>query len=284
MRYDCAVIGTGPAGLEAALNLSIRKTNFVLFGIPELSRKIGLAPRIQNYLGLPGVTGGELREAFTRHLEEMGVTITPGQVSVAYPMGDYFSVATGHTTCEAVSLILAPGVFSAGYLPGEQELLGRGVGYCATCDAPLYKGKTVAVVGYTEESVHEANYVAEIAAKVYFIPVGKLQTKPGSLVEVVNGKPLEIAGTGRVEALILQDARLEADGVFLLRESIAPDTLVPGLAVAGGFISVDAAMKTNIPGCFAAGDCTGKPHQYIRAAGQGLVAAHSAVEYIDTKK
>ena len=271
MRYDCAVIGSGPAGLEAALNLKIRNKSFILFGNPDLSRKIRQAPLIQNYLGLPSATGEELFSAFSRHLRDMDIEVTHGMVSLVYPMGDYFSIATGHNIYEATSAILAPGVFSASYLKGEQEFLGRGVGYCATCDAALYRGKTVAIIGYTADSVREADFTAEIAAKVHFI-------------EPKKHKKIEIIGDKRVTVLNLDDRTLEVDGVFILRESMAPDKLIPGIKLTDGFIEVDAAMRTSIPGCFAAGDCTGKPHQYIRAAGQGLTAAHFAVEYIDKAK
>ncbi|MCL2068868.1 MAG: FAD-dependent oxidoreductase, partial [Oscillospiraceae bacterium] len=157
------------------------------------------------------------------------------------------------------------------------------VGYCATCDAALYRCKTVAIIGYTADSVREANFTAEIAAKVYFIPAGRFDGRPNPNVETVEAKPLEIIGDKRVSALRLDSGILETDGVFVLRESVAPDTLVPGIKMTGGFIEVDAAMRTSLAGCFAAGDCTGTPHQYIRAAGQGLTAAHSAVEYIDNR-
>jgi thioredoxin reductase (NADPH) len=281
MRRDCAVIGSGPAGLEAALNLKIRNKSFILFGNPDLSRKIRQAPLVQNYLGLPSASGEDLFQAFSRHLKDMDIEVTHEMASLVYPMGDYFSIATGYNIYEAASVILATGVFQASSLKGEQEFTGRGVGYCATCDAALYRGKTVAIIGYTADSIREANFTAEIAGKVYFIPAGKFGCRPNPAVEVVDGKLLEIIGDKRVASLAVDGRALEVDGVFILRESLAPGTLVPGIKLADGFIEVDAAMRTSIQGCFAAGDCTGKPHQYIRAAGQGLTAAHSAVEYID---
>ena len=280
MRYDCAIIGSGPAGLEAAINLKIRKKSFLLFGSRSLSHKIALAPKVQNYLGVPAVSGAELAEAFLRHLENMQIEITEERVSLAYPMGEYFSLATQKNIYEATTLILATGVSSAAELEGEREFLGRGVSYCATCDVPIYKDKTVVVVGYTPDSVHEAEFVAEIAAKVYFVPAGGFNNLPKAPVETVKQKPIAIIGDSRVSGIRLAEQEIYADGVFILRESVAPDTLVHGIELDNGFINVNAAMQTSIAGCFAAGDCTGKPHQYIRAAGQGLVAAHSAVEYL----
>ena len=281
MRYDCIIIGTGPAGLEAALNLKIRNKSFLIFGSTGLSRKIALAPMVQNYLGLPSVSGRELAQAFLKQLDEMQIEITGERVTLAYPMGEYFSLATQSGVYEATTIILATGVSMSAELAGERELLGRGVGYCATCDAPLYKDKIVAIIGYTPEAVHEAEFLSELAAKVYFIPAGSFEQRPSPPVEIITQKPLAILGENRVSGVRLEDGEIAADGVFVLRDSIAPDTLVPGLVLEVGFISVDLGMATNIRGCFAAGDCTGKPHQYIRAAGQGLQAAHSAVEYID---
>lgn len=280
-RFDCIIIGTGPAGLEAAVNLKIRGKSFLLLGSADLSKKLTLAPRIDNYLGLYGISGYELAEKFLAHLAAMEIKIKGGQVSVVYPMGDYFSVATSTETFEATTVILATGVYSAKPLKGELEFLGRGVGYCATCDAPLYRGKTVAIIGYNEESANETDFVSEIAGKVYYIPAGKNMPKPNERVEIIDDKPLEIIGEGKVTGLRLEAATLEADGVFVLRDSIAPASLVPGIEMDGSFIKVDAAMRTNIAGLFASGDCTGKPHQYMRAAGQGQTAALEAVSYID---
>ncbi len=147
-RYDCAVVGGGPAGLEAAITLKVREKRFVLFAGQGLSRKVESAPRIDNYLGLPGVSGAELARRFREHLAGMDITPLYEQVSMVYPMGDYFSLATAKNTYEARSVILALGTAPAKLLPGEERLLGRGVSYCATCDAPLCRGKRVAVLGW----------------------------------------------------------------------------------------------------------------------------------------
>jgi thioredoxin reductase (NADPH) len=103
-------------------------------------------------------------------------------------------------------------------------------------------------------------------------------------IEVINKKPIEIVGEAKVEKVILEDCELVTDGVFVLKDSISPSQLVPGLEVKEGHISVDRLMKTNIEGCFAAGDCVGKPYQYIKAAGEGQIAALTAVSYLDSKK
>lgn len=280
-RFDAIIVGTGPAGLAAALNLKIRGKSFLLIGPVSLSAKLVLAPKIENYLGFPGITGADLASRFLGHLDYMGIAITPGVVSTVYPMGDRFALATASDTFEAACVILATGVFSAKHLPGEQELLGRGVGYCATCDAPLFRGKTVAILGYGDESVHEANFVAGLAETVYYLPQKASDAKLDPRIRVVNEKPFEILGERAVTGLRTENSLLPVDGVFVLRDSVAPASMVPGLETEGGFIRVDARMCTNLPGCFAAGDCTGKPHQYMRAVGQGQTAAFSAIDFLD---
>jgi len=178
-------------------------------------------------------------------------------------------------------VILATGVTMDKPLPGENEFLGRGVSYCATCDAALYRGRTAAVIGYGPKEEAEADFLAEVVGKVYYIPMYKEPYHLAENVEVVREKPLEIVGEASlVGALRTDGGEYPVDCVFILRESILPEHLVPGLELEENHVKVDRQMKTNIPGCFACGDIAGKPYQYIKAAGQGNVAALSAVEYL----
>jgi thioredoxin reductase (NADPH) len=284
VRLDAAIIGSGPAGLEAAINLKIRGKSFLLFGTPELSRKLEMAPRIDNYLGLPGIAGSDLKARFLEHIRSMEIEVTPEQVQMAYPMGQYFSLSAGKNIYEATTLIIATGAFQAKLLDGEDAFLGRGVSYCATCDAPLYKGKTVAVLGYSEEAVHEANFLADIAGTVYYVPAKKTEAMPRTGVEILTGKVVGVAGAGKIDSLVFEDRTVPVDGVCILRDAVVPSSLVSGIALDNGYIKVNAAMETNLPGCYAAGDCTGKPHQFLRAAGQGQTAALNAVSYLDSIK
>ncbi len=160
--------------------------------------------------------------------------------------------------------------------------MGKGVGYCATCDAPpLYKNKPVAIIGYNKEAEEEANFVSELASKLYYIPMYRSDYELSEKIEVINDKPVEIVGEDHVKKLILKDSEVEADGIFVLKDSVSPSQLVPGLGMEDEHIKVDRKMQTNISGCFAAGDCTGKPYQYIKSAGEGQIAALSAVSYLD---
>jgi thioredoxin reductase (NADPH) len=199
-------------------------------------------------------------------------------------MGDYFVLQVNEKMYEARAVIIATGMEFTRPLKGEAEFLGNGVGYCATCDAPLYKNKVVSIVAYNKEGEEEANFVSELASKVYYIPMYKGDYKLNSNIHIVKEIPLEILGVDKVEKLKLNNTELTTDGIFLLKDSVAPDQLVPGLLIEEGHIKVDRSMRTNIEGCYAAGDCAGKPYQYLKSAGEGQVAALSAVSYLDSKK
>ncbi|OBR92974.1 MULTISPECIES: NAD(P)/FAD-dependent oxidoreductase [Clostridium] len=280
-RYDIAIVGSGPAGLSAAINAKIRNKNIIIFGSSELSGKLIKAPKIDNYLGLPDITGIQLKDRFQHHVANMGIDITYERINTIYAMGQYFGIAVNEKMYEASAVILATGIEYTKALKGEEEFLGRGVGYCATCDAPLYRGKIVTIIGYNKEAEAEANYVNELAKKTYYIPMYRESLNLNENVEIVRDKVVEISGGNKVEKVILKSKEIVTDGVFVLKDSIAPDKLVPGLIMENGHIKVDMNMKTNIEGCFAAGDCVGKPYQYMKAAGQGQVAALNAVFYID---
>ncbi|MCI6275935.1 MAG: NAD(P)/FAD-dependent oxidoreductase [Clostridium sp.] len=283
-RYDVAIVGSGPAGLSAAINCKIRNKNIILFGNENLSNKVSKAPKINNYLGLPGIKGEDLKEAFKKHIDSMDISITSERINAIYAMGDYFALMVNEKMYEAKSVILATGMEYGKALKGEEEFLGKGVGYCATCDAPLYKGKKVAIIAYNKKEEEEANFVKELADTVYYIPMYKDIENLREDIIVVRENPVEIKGDDVVKSLQLSNTTLEVDGVFVLKDSISPDQLMPGLKITDGHVEVDRQMATNLNGCFAAGDCTGKPYQYIKSSGEGLVAALNAVSYLNNKK
>lgn len=163
-RADIAIIGTGPAGVSAAITAKVRGKTVLLFGSRELSSKLTKAHKIQNYPGLPDIDGAQLAQAFKKHLDVLEIPITEKQVTAVYAMGGYFGIQTPDTMLEASSVILAGGVVMGKPFPKEDELLGRGVSYCATCDAHFYPGKTVAVLGYNAESCREANFWQKLRA------------------------------------------------------------------------------------------------------------------------
>lgn len=282
MRYDIAIVGSGPAGLSAAINARVRNKNIILFGSADFSNKLIKAPKVNNYLGFYDITGTELKAQFEKHMNVMDIGVTTERINNIYAMGDYFALMVNDKMYEAKSVIIATGMEYTKPLKGEEEFLGRGVGYCATCDAPLYKGKVVTIIGYNKDAEEEANYVSELTEKLYYVPMYNGNYNLRNNIETVTDRPLEIQGEDRVSKVILRNGELVTDGVFVLKDSVAPNQLVPGIAMDNEHIKVDLNMKTNIQGCFAAGDCTGKPYQYMRAAGQGQVAALSAVSYLDS--
>jgi len=298
-RYDIAIVGNGPAGVSAAITSKIRNKKIVLFGSNQLSDKVGKAHEILNYTGLPRISGEELNKNLKKHLADLDIEITEKKINMVYSMGDHFNLQAGEEFIEATSVILAGGVVMEKALEGENEFLGKGVSYCATCDAQFYKGKTVGVLGYNEESVEEALYLAEIVDKVLYFPM-KNETKdliakaslPDNLSvveeEIADLKNLAIKSENqegfmrKVSCIETKNNKYEMEGVFVLRDAVAPDKLVPGIELDGNHVKVNLSMETNIPGLFACGDIAGKPYQYIKAAGQGNVAALSAVSYLNT--
>lgn len=282
--YDVAILGTGPAGVSAAITLKIRNKSIILLGSRNLTDKMGKAHEIQNYPGLPAVKGDELQAAFKKHLDSLGIEITEDQVTACYALGDKFSMtAKSGKTYSAKSVIIATGVSFGKAYEGEEQFLGRGVSYCATCDAPLYKGKKVAVIAQTEKEEEEAKFLAEVCEKVSYIPLYKkeeFEFSGNGKIEIIKDVPLSFQGRMKAEKLVMKNGEVEADGFFILRDSISPKQLVPGLELDGNHIAVNRKMETNIKGCFACGDITGLPYQYVKSAGEGNVAALSAVAYL----
>lgn len=284
-RYDVAVIGTGPAGLSAAIALKIRNKTVLLLGSKDLSPKVEKAHEINNYLGLPAIKGEDLAKRFADHLKQMEIEITEDAITSVYAMGEYFSLQSKtNQTYETDAVILATGVNFGKPYPGEEKFLGRGVSYCATCDAPLYKNKKVAIIGFAPKEEAEAEFMAEVADEVYYIPAYKEPVSLNEKIRVVRDVPVSIEGGMKADKLVLKEQELAVDGIFILRESVSPSQLVPGLVVEDNHVAVNRRMETNLKGCFACGDIVGTPYQYIKSAGEGNVAALSAVSYLDQKK
>ena len=283
-RYDIAIIGTGPGGLEAAITAKVRNKNVLLLGSKTSSLKVEKAHAILNYLGLPNIKGEDLQTTFLNHLKEMNVEITDDRAIAIYPLGDYFGIQSRDGMYEASSIILATGVVMAKAYPGENEFLGRGVSYCATCDAALYKDKVTAIIGSSSKEEDEANFMLEYASKVLYFPLYTEEVNVKEGVEVIRETPKEIIGDLKVTTLKTDQNEYTVDGVFILREAVSPGQLLSGLQTEGPHVVVDINMNTNIPGVFACGDIAGTPYQYIKAAGQGNVAALSAVNYLTNLK
>jgi len=286
MMYDAAIIGTGPAGVSAALTLKANNKNFILLGSPDFSDKVRRAERIANYPGLSMVTGEEMNEAFRRQLKEADITVTDKMVNSIVFTGAGYALMAGADFFEARTIILTTGVAAVGTLPGETDLMGRGVSYCATCDGNLYRGKTIGVICNAARFEHEVEFLASLAGKLYYFPTYKNVGAFGANVEIMEDRPVAVLSDGkRLSGVTLKSGtELPLDGLFCLRDSVSLAALLPDLAMEDGHIATDRSMKTNLEGVFAAGDCTGRPYQYVKAAGEGNVAAHSAIAFLADHK
>ncbi len=278
--YDCVVIGTGAAGVSAALTLKSLDKNFILLGKASLSVKIGRAEVVKNYPGLPSVTGAGMRDAFLAQLAAEGIEILNGKATGIFKTDGGFTVACESAALECRTVILAGGVEAIKPIAGEREFLGRGVSYCATCDGFLYRGKDIAAVVYSKDEEHEVEFLAKFAARVCLFPLYKGVGEFADNVEIMSGRPLKIEGGDRVERVVTDGGEIAVDGVFMLKDATAGVGLLNGLKTKDGSITVNRGCETNIAGVFAAGDCTGRPYQYAKAVGEGNVAAHSVNAYL----
>ena len=281
--FDAAIIGTGPAGLSAAINLKLHDKSVVWFGSAQGSDKVEKSEKIANYPGMGLISGPELNAHYAAHAQTLGLTVEDKMVTNIMPAEDHFMLLAENEVYEARTVLLATGVVSARSFSGETELLGRGVSYCATCDGFLHRGKTIAVFCAAARYEHEVEYLAGLAAKVYLYTPYKDSAVTAPNVEKIA--PIRaVLGTERVTGVGLFDGtQIQAEALFCLRNAVAPTSLLPSLTVEGAHIVVDRQQRTNLPGCFAAGDCTGRPYQLAMAVGEGNVAAHSMLEYLAEK-
>ena len=285
---DCIIVGSGVAGISAALTLQANGKEFLLIGSPTVSEKVEKAELIRNYPGLSNVTGKEFSAALKGQLDDAKITVLDQKVAGVYALKEKFAVMTqAGETYESRTVILACGVESVRQIDGEESFVGRGVSYCATCDGFLYKDKTIGVFCTAKRLEHEIEYLAKIAKKVYLMPMYKPMEIQAGNVEIIRKMPRKIDGKLRVNKLVFDvkagESSLEeipVDGVFMLRECVSPAVLVGGLETENGHVKVERDTSTNLKGCFAAGDCTGRPYQYAKAVGEGNVAAHSVVEFL----
>lgn len=278
---DIAIIGAGPAGLSAAITGVIRNKKVKVFGNPPSTSYIYKAESVNNYLGMPGVTGKEMMTQFTQHAQACGVTIQNSKVIEIFPMGKSYMLNVENEFIEAKTVILANGISKSNILEGENEFLGRGVSYCATCDGPLYRGKAVVVIGDSAHAEEDANYLAEVCETIYYIPLYKQIQHLNERIEVVHVKPKRILGEQIVTSLEHSEGSLDVNGVFIIKESIPTGKLLQGIELENKAIKVNRMMETNLPGIFAAGDCTGKPFQVAKAVGEGNTAVLQAVSYLN---
>ena len=219
-KYDLVIVGGGPAGLSAAIYASRRKLKTLVVA-KAIGGQMALTNEIENYPGLDMISGFELAEKLSKQAKGFGAEFAYNEISSLEKNGDDFIVKTMKEEYHAKAVILAFGLTPRDLgVPGEKELTGRGVTYCATCDGPFYKNKTVAVVGGGNSAVDAAVYLSDLAEKVYLIHRTDKLTAEGTLVDLANSKKnieflfgnqvKEIKGEGKVESVVL--ANLPVNG------------------------------------------------------------------------
>ena len=298
--YDLIIIGAGPAGLSAAIYAARYKINFLLIG--ELVGGLATeAHKVANYPGVKDVAGIELMSLFRQQAEALGVKIEETAVQKIEKKKESFVVKTASASHEAKTIILALGLQHRKLnILGEENFLGRGVSYCATCDGAFYKNKIAAVVGGGNSAVSSAVMLAKIAKKVYLVYRGdKLKAEPAWVEELLRFKNSEIIynvnvskveGKDFVEKIALDTGKeLDVDGLFIEAGVIPSALLAKNLGVKideNGFIEVDKELNTNVSGVFAAGDITnGSSFKQITVAcGQGAIAAYSCYKFLAKNK
>ena len=288
MIYDLAIVGGGPAGLSAAITARLRGQQVILFEGGNHSEKLRQAWRIDNYPGLPEISGEELMNRFLAQAKSLGAEIVYKKVQNVFP-GEPATLMIGDDVVQAKAVILATGAVIGQAIPGEDRLLGRGVSYCATCDGNFFAGKRVAVYIDTVAEWDDVEFLAAVASSVdVFCRADVAETLPSALPEKVTlhdgVKILEILGDSSVSEINTSQGTFSVDGVFLLRAVLPPTHVVDGLTVEDNHMKVDSWGATNLPGIFSAGDVTGNPLQIAKAVGDGQTAALAAVAYNSSKK
>ncbi len=304
--YDLVIIGGGPAGLTAYLYAARARLNTVLIEKLSPGGQVLTSDWVENYPGFPeGIAGWELIEKFVAQVKRLGFNKINAQVSNLLLQDPWKIIKlVDGTTIKSKAVVIATGAAHRQLgIPGERELVGKGVSYCATCDGPFFRDQVVAVVGGGNTAVQEAIFLTKFARKVYVIHRrDKLRAQKilqerafanDKITFIWNTVVEEILGQEKVEALRLknrvtqEETVLPVDGVFIFVGLVPQTAFLEGILELDerGFIITDAEMRTNIPGVFAAGDVRAKAcRQIVTAAGDGATAAFMAEHYLSRQK
>lgn len=302
--YDLIVIGGGPAGLSAALYAAREGIETLIIERSGVGGQAGTTERIDNYPGFAqGIGGAELADAMREHAERFEVEILPAQtVTSIEAQGDYKMISTesGDSYCGR-SLLLTPGAtYRRLNVPGEEDLIGAGIHFCATCDGPFYKGQELLVVGGGNSGFEEGLFLTKFATKVTILEVGErlrasqiLQEKAASHPQIevrLNTTVVEFKGDGKLSSVVIKDtatgetAEITPGAVFVFI-GLLPNTAFVKDSVdldQWGAISTSPTMETSLEGVFAAGDArSGSTKQVASAVGEGATAALMIRQYLE---
>lgn len=302
-EYDVIIIGGGPAGMNAAMYAARKELRAAVI-TTDFGGQILLTSEIENYLGFPSISGFELSDKMEAHVRQYPVDFETAQVERLERLedGSFAAHLDDGQEYRGKACIVTAGKRSRTLdIPGEASFTGRGVSYCATCDGPFYRNKTVAVVGGGDSAVQAAIELAAICPKVYLVVRNRIRAqeilikrmKEHENIEVLLGyAPEAIEGTKKVESVLVknresgEERTLAVDGCFVEAGGIPNSGFLPAETALNraGEIVTDKSGRTNVPGLFAAGDVTDNPYkQVIIAAGEGAAAAMAAHEYLLTR-
>ena len=298
MTYDVGIIGSGPAGLSAANYAKRANLSAVVIEKEyEGTGQIAESGQVDNYLGLPGISGYDLGEQFREHAVKLGVAFLEQEVTeIKKEDSAVFTIIfEDGSSVETKTVIYAAGAAPRrANIPGEQEYSGKGVSYCAICDGSFYRGKKVAVLGGGDTALDDAVYLADLAEQVYVIhrrkefrgaatTVEKLRKKE-NVTFVLEHQVKEITGAEKVNGVILEDGTaIAVDGVFVAYGSVPQTDLVKELVTldAAGYVKAEETGETSLAGLYVAGDArTKKLRQVVTAVSDGANAATAVVEYL----
>jgi len=298
--YDLIIVGGGLAGITAAIYAARKEMNFIIIS-PEFGGEIANTPYVENWPGEKHIGGMELAQKYFEHMKSLNVNIVEDIVTEIKKEGEKFVVKTYEKTFESKTVIWATGSkYRELKVPGEEKFKGRGVTYCSTCDGPLFKGKTVAVVGAGNNGLTSAIYMSEIAEKVYLINKNPIIKGDAILAEkLINNKKVEIIHNARIKEI--RGEKL-VTGITIITPEGEKNINLQGVIVnvgytpitepiknlvhldPSGYVSVDAKKMTHVPGFFAAGDVVNNPYkQLVISASDGCTAALGAYDYLSSR-
>lgn len=290
METDVLVIGSGPAGIQAAIHASRRKVSVVVAGRPSASAAAGT--EMDNYFGTGLVSGDRLIEEGVRQAESTGAVFSGQNVISSSRDGEAFRfVLEDGTEVVSKAVVIATGISRKKlWIPGEKELFGKGVSYCAVCDCNFYKGRRAVIVGNESEAATSAEMMTGYASETSWV-AWDMQASPvlvekaeAAGVRFYGSKPRAIVGETKVEALELEDGTtIPTDGVFIELGARSAADIAMDLDVMPEMddtIKVGTDCATEVPGVYACGDVTGKPWQVAKAVGQGCVAGTNAAAFV----
>ncbi|HUJ19053.1 MAG TPA: FAD-dependent oxidoreductase [Nitrospirota bacterium] len=296
--YDTIIIGSGPAGLTAALYLGRAGQKCIVLEKDFVGGYTAKIAHIENYPGYETINGMDLTQIMAKQAEKFGATIVyPVEVVDMELKGEVKRVRTRDEVYEGHAVIISIGVARKKLeVPGAKEFLGKGVSYCATCDGNFFKGRKVAVVGSDDEAAEEALHLAELADKVTIVPPKELDIVNAVMNRLRSKQNVEILPVSKVHSVVgdelvtglkisqnTEERVLPLEGVFIAMGSTPISQLIlraGGLSDDRGCLIVDKHQRMNLEGVFAAGDCTCGGMQIVSAAGEGAVAGMRTASYV----